>query len=135
MRPIVVYTDGGSRGNPGPSAWGFFIEHPDGRKEVEHGFIGVATNNEAEYQALLAAIRHLLEARVEGEVEFRLDSALVVGQVSKGWAVNAANLKPLRDEAQRLLANLPRWHMKQIPREMNRQADAAVNRALDARRG
>ena len=127
---LVVNVDGGARGNPGPAAIGVVVSEPGGGvlQEVSEP-IGIATNNVAEYRALL---RGVTTARSFGadELEIIGDSELVARQVTGAYRVKNAALKPLHDEALRLLAGV-RWRMRTVPREQNARADALVNQALD----
>lgn len=130
-----VWTDGGSRGNPGPSAWAFYARCTlVGGLVMTHRAAGVlpgnATNNEAEYAGVLHAAAWLYEMGVT-DATIHSDSSLVVGQVSLNWRVKAAHLVPLRDAVVRTLAKLPKWRMVQVPREENVEADRLVNFALD----
>lgn len=129
--PYTLTCDGASRGNPGPSAVGVSLLDPDGEPVVEFGgVIGEATNNVAEYQALIAG----LEAAVtHGAVPLavRLDSLLLVKQVMGEYRVKAPGLKPLHRRAVHLLAQLGEVTVAHIPREENTRADALANAALD----
>jgi ribonuclease HI len=130
---LVVNVDGGARGNPGPAAIGVVVADASGAPLERIGErIGVATNNVAEYRALL---RGLERARALGadEVEVIGDSELVAKQVNGLYKVKHAGLKPLHDEARRALAAFPRWQVRTVPRAQNAAADALVNAALDAR--
>lgn len=127
----VLYCDGASRGNPGPAAIGFVIFGPDGEPVVEMGsVIGVATNNVAEYQALVAGLE---AARSRGvtDLEVRLDSLLLVRQVSGEFRVKAENLKPLHRRAVALLRGIDRVRVLHVRRHLNTRADALANLALD----
>ena len=135
MQELLLYCDGGSRGNPGPSAIGAVVfdastEPPELIAEVSE-CIGVTTNNVAEYKALIAgleAVAHL-RARV---VHVRADSLLVIKQLRGEWKVKHANIKPLAAEARALLNNYEVVDLQHVPREENTEADALVNQALDA---
>lgn len=131
---VVLHVDGGARGNPGPAAIGVVVSDADGRlvEEVAEA-IGEATNNVAEYRALL---RGLERARALGadEVEVVGDSELVAKQVSGQYKVKHAGLRPLHAEALRALAGFTRWQVRTVPRAQNADADALVNAALDAAR-
>ena len=128
----VVHVDGGARGNPGPAATGVVIESPDGAVLYAGGeTIGVATNNVAEYRALLAGLEHARELGVT-DLEVLGDSALVVNQVNGTWRIKEPHLRPLREEAVRALAGFDRWKLRHVPRAKNADADALVNQALDA---
>ena len=135
VQELLLYCDGGSRGNPGPSAIGAVVfdastEPPELIAEVSE-CIGVTTNNVAEYKALIAgleAVAHL-GARV---VHVRADSLLVIKQLRGEWKVKHANIKPLAAEARALLNNYEVVDLQHVPREENTEADALVNQALDA---
>jgi ribonuclease HI len=129
---LIVNFDGGSRGNPGPAAVAAVLTTPDGAVVEERGeAIGSATNNVAEYRALLLAIALALEHGA-AEVELIGDSELIVKQVRGEYRVKDAGLKPLHAEAQQALRGLPRWSLRSVRREQNAEADALVNATLDA---
>ncbi|MBI3979149.1 MAG: ribonuclease HI family protein [Chloroflexi bacterium] len=130
---VTVYTDGASRGNPGPAAIGVVVDDGAGRRLTAFGRrIGRATNNVAEYRALLAGIE---EARRLGARWLRLclDSELAVRQLTGRYRVRHPDLLPLYERAMRLLGELDGVEIVHVPRERNREADALANRALDAR--
>jgi ribonuclease HI len=135
VQELLLYCDGGSRGNPGPSAIGAVVfdastEPPELIAEVSE-CIGITTNNVAEYKALIAgleAVAHL-RARV---VHVRADSLLVIKQLRGEWKVKHANIKPLAAEARALLNDYEVVDLQHVPREENTEADALVNQALDA---
>jgi ribonuclease HI len=135
---VFVHTDGGSRGNPGPSACGVVIVHSQTDEVLleTRKFLGVGTNNEAEYQGLLFAIELLKEFAPANGVEkviFRLDSNLVVQQMQGNWKVKDARMREYVVSAQATLRNAPySWSIEYIPREKNSFADMQVNMALDA---
>ncbi|MCQ5375456.1 MAG: ribonuclease HI family protein [Methanomassiliicoccales archaeon] len=130
---LSIYTDGGSRGNPGPAAYAVIIVDEKGMilKEFS-GFIRTATNNEAEYHGLIAALE---EARRLGadEVNIFMDSELVVNQINRKYAIKASNLYPLAREVFSKLMNFKRYSLHHVNREnpMIRRADALVNLKLD----
>jgi ribonuclease HI len=129
---LVLHVDGGARGNPGPAAIGVVIAHPDGEVVDEIAeTIGVATNNVAEYRAVLRGLEraHALGAR---EVEVVNDSELVARQLTGAYKVKHPAMKPLYEEAIGALAAFERWHIQSVPRAENARADALVNAALDA---
>jgi ribonuclease HI len=131
MEKVVVHVDGGARGNPGPAAVGAVASSPDGEPLLERGrYIGEATNNVAEYQALLLGLElaRELEAR---EVEVINDSELVSRQIGGQYKVKHAGLKPLYLEALRALREFERWSVRSVRRESNVRADQLVNAALD----
>ncbi|MCI0474697.1 MAG: ribonuclease HI family protein [Anaerolineales bacterium] len=131
-RKIILFTDGASRGNPGPAALGIVITDERGNAIESFGeAIGNATNNEAEYRALL---RGLERAAQHGDtIEIRTDSELLARQLNGAYKVRAENLKPLHAQAQRALKHFKRAMIAIIPRELNRRADALANAALDGR--
>lgn len=129
---LVVHVDGGARGNPGPAAIGVVVSDVGGAPVERLGeAIGVATNNVAEYRALL---RGLERARALGadEVEVVGDSELVAKQVTGRYKVKHPAMRPLHAEALRALAGFARWQVRTVPRAQNAAADALVNAALDA---
>ena len=128
----VIHVDGGARGNPGPAAYGYVLESEDGHELDARGeTIGVATNNVAEYRALLGGLERARELGAT-EIDVRGDSALVVNQVNGSWRIKEPHLRPLREDAVRALGAFDRWTLKHVPRERNAEADALVNEALDA---
>lgn len=129
---LVLHVDGGARGNPGPAAIGVVISRPDGHVVEELAeTIGVSTNNVAEYQALL---RGLERAAALGAREIRIvnDSELVARQVNGVYKVKHPAMKPLYSEAISRLSRFGHWSIESVPRARNADADALVNRALDA---
>ncbi len=130
---LILQVDGGARGNPGPAAIGVVVCDPHGQvlDEVAEP-IGVATNNVAEYVAVL---RGLERARVHGalEVEIVGDSQLVARQLSGAYKVKHPSIKPLYLEAIAALRGFERWEVRTVPRAQNARADALVNAALDGR--
>ena len=127
-----LYTDGGARGNPGPAAFGYVLEADDGTVLAAHGeAIGVATNNVAEYRALIAGLEAALERGVT-ELEVVSDSELVVKQMRGEYKVKNAALRELSAEAARLARRLEKVVYTAVRREHNELADRLVNEALDA---
>ena len=125
-------TDGGSRGNPGPAAYGYVLETADGTVLDARGeAIGVATNNVAEYRALLAGLESAIERGV-GELEVVSDSELLVKQMRGEYKVKNEALRDLVDEAHALARRLERVSYTAVRREHNELADRLVNEALDA---
>jgi len=124
--PFVVYFDGASRGNPGPSAWGVFV--PAGRSRRQA--IGRATNNEAEWQGFLAAL-DVAAAAGATDVEVRADSELVLKQFLGTYRVKAAHLAPYLAAAREKARRFKRLSVVHVPRGENREADALANAALD----
>ena len=127
-----LFTDGGARGNPGPAAYGFVLEGEDGTVLAAHGeAIGTATNNVAEYSALLAGLRRAAELGID-ELEVVSDSELMVKQMTGLYRVKNEALRDLSLEAASLARALPRVTYTHVRREHNELADRLVNEALDA---
>ena len=127
-----LFTDGGSRGNPGPAAYGYVLETDDGTVLAAEGrAIGVATNNVAEYSALIAGLERARELQV-GEVEVVSDSELLVKQMQGKYRVKNEALRGLSVEAARLARQLGKVSYTAVRREHNKLADKLVNDALDA---
>ena len=125
-------TDGGARGNPGPAAYGYVLEAEDGTVLAAHGeAIGVATNNVAEYRALVEGLRTAGELHV-AELEVVSDSELVVHQMRGEWKIKNEALRMLWEEAQDLAARIGTVRYTAVRREHNELADRLVNEALDA---
>lgn len=130
---IILYTDGAARGNPGPAAFGVVLTDPSGHEIYANGqAIGKTTNNVAEYRALLSGLEHA--APLADEIEIRTDSELMARQLIGAYKVRADHLKPLHEQAQRLLKRFKRVNIVIIPRALNRRADELANQALDGRR-
>ena len=135
MRVLRLYTDGAARGNPGPSGLGVLIEDADGlRLRALCRYIGTATNNRAEYLALIEGLRAAAELRPD-RLEVFLDSKLVVEQVNGRWRVKEPTLQPLHRQARELLTAFPSVSVGHVERERNRGADALANRAIDEWKG
>jgi ribonuclease HI len=133
LNPVVVYVDGGSRGNPGPAGIGVVITDPDSVELARaNDYIGVATNNTAEYRSLMLGLECArgLGAR---EVEIVNDSQLVERQVRGEYRVKKPELRVLHEQVLESLKNFERWSIRSVPREQNELADALVNEAIDAR--
>jgi ribonuclease HI len=132
---VEIYCDGGSRGNPGPAAIGAVVldptTDPPTRLASVSECIGVATNNVAEYQALIAGLE-AAQAFPSRAVRVRADSLLVIRQVQGAWKVKQAHLRPLVLRAQELLRAYEEVDLGHVPREENVDADLLVNAALDA---
>ena len=126
-----LFTDGGSRGNPGPAAYAYVLEAEDGTVLDARGeAIGVATNNVAEYRALVAGLERAVEAGVD-EIEVVSDSELLVKQMRGEYKVKNAALKELSFDAAQLERQIGRVTYKAVRREHNELADRLVNEALD----
>ena len=131
---VVVHVDGGARGNPGPAAAAAVVSSPDGDVLDEASeFLGVATNNVAEYRGLLLGLARA-KALGADEVEVVNDSELVAKQVNGEYKVKHAAMRPLYSEAMEALRDFERWSIRSVPRAQNADADALVNQALDAAR-
>ena len=133
-RRVVIEADGGSRGNPGPAAYGALVKDADtGRVLAEEGTtIGVASNNVAEYSGLIAGLRMVEQVAPGADIEVRMDSKLVVEQMSGNWKIKHPDMKPLALEANRLapFGTTYTW----VPRAQNKHADRLANEALDGER-
>ena len=129
---LVVHVDGGARGNPGPAAAAAVLSTPDGDVVDEaHEYLGVATNNVAEYRGLLLGLQRA-RALDADEVEVVNDSELVAKQVNGLYKVKHPDMRPLHAEALKALQGFARWSIRSVPRAENAAADALVNQALDA---
>jgi ribonuclease HI len=132
---LVVNVDGGARGNPGPAAVAAVLATPEGEVIAQRGeVIGHATNNVAEYRALLLGLE-LARERGANEVDLVGDSELVVRQVKGEYRVKDAALRELHDEVREALAGFERWSINHVSREQNAVADGLVNEALDRAAG
>ena len=129
---VVVNVDGGARGNPGPAAIGVVVSEPDGTviDEVAER-IGVATNNVAEYRAVLKGIERA-QALGASELELIGDSELVARQLTGAYKVKHPSMKPLHAQALAALSGFTSWRIRTVPRAQNARADELVNEALDA---
>ncbi|MQA75766.1 MAG: reverse transcriptase-like protein [Solirubrobacterales bacterium] len=131
---LIVNVDGGARGNPGPAAIAAVVTTPEGEVvEATGEAIGAATNNVAEYRALLLGIERARELGAR-ELELIGDSELVVRQVKGEYRVKDANLRKLHARVRAALAEFDRWSIRHVRREHNVAADELVNEALDAAR-
>ncbi|MBN1844072.1 MAG: ribonuclease HI family protein [Sedimentisphaerales bacterium] len=129
---LIIHTDGGSRGNPGPAAAGVVIADKHGRPLVAHGYyLGSATNNVAEYEGVLRALDQAARLGAT-EVEIFCDSELLVRQVHGRYRVKHPRLKPLYEQVVRRLAAFEKTSIQHVRREKNAEADQLVNAALDA---
>jgi ribonuclease HI len=129
---IIAYIDGGARGNPGPAGYGVRIEAPDGTVLAElHGPLGVATNNVAEYNGLLAALQWAVDHN-RTRVRIRADSELLVRQMRGEYKVKNPGLQPLYVRARLLVASLDEVIFEHVRRELNEEADRLSNLGMDA---
>ncbi|QUW82357.1 bifunctional RNase H/acid phosphatase [Streptomyces mirabilis] len=133
MREFIVEADGGSRGNPGPAGYGaVVIDAATGETLAERAeYIGIATNNVAEYRGLVAGLRAAHELDPAARVRVRMDSKLVVEQLSGRWKIKHPDMKPLAAEAARVFPP-DRITYEWMPREQNKHADRLANEAMDA---
>ena len=128
---IVAYIDGGARGNPGPAGYGVRIQSTDGTVLDElHGALGIATNNVAEYNGLLAALRWAVENNVS-RLQIRADSELLVKQMRGEYKVKNPGLQPLYVRARLLVAELDDVKCAHVRREFNAEADRLSNLGMD----
>lgn len=136
---LIVYTDGGSRGNPGPSAIGVFICDGKGQPIKKYSeAIGETTNNEAEYQAVIFALKKIKalygKKKVkESEIEIRMDSELVVKQLNHKYKIEEPNIQSLFLKVWNLMLDFSQVKFISIPREQNKEADKLVNQALGSK--
>ena len=133
-RRLIVEADGGSRGNPGLAGSGTLVIDPDsGEVLAEIGiFVGIASNNVAEYRALIAGVTKALEIDPHAALRVRMDSRLVIEQMSGRWKVKHPDMVQLVREAHRILAHTE-VSFEWIPREQNSRADHLANEAMDKR--
>jgi len=131
MKNLISYTDGGARGNPGPAAIGVVLKDEAGKKVDSYGRkLGVATNNQAEYQALISALESAKKLGAK-EIKCYLDSELVVKQMRREYKVKDKNIQGLFMQAWNLMTNFTKITFTHIPREQNKEADSLVNGVLD----
>jgi len=133
---VIVEADGGSRGNPGPAGYGALVrEAATGEILLErYASLGISTNNVAEYSGLIAGLRAALELKAT-HVDVRMDSKLVIEQMSGRWQIKNPGLRPLAAEAATLVGRFATVTFDWIPRERNKDADALANRAMDEANG
>lgn len=131
MNRAIIYTDGGSRGNPGPSAIGIAVVDANGKIFKEYSrYLGEATNNQAEYQAVIFALQKAKQLKIK-EVEIRTDSELIGRQLLGKYKIKDQDLQPLFIKAWNLRLDYDKVDIKIIPREQNKKADLLVNQELD----
>jgi len=127
----IAYVDGASRGNPGPASYAVVVRTPDGKTAFEIGkYLGRATNNVAEYYALITALDYA-QAQGIARLAVRSDSELLVRQMQGRYKVKSPDLRPLYERAKKLAAGLAHFAIEHVPREQNREADELANLALD----
>jgi len=130
-RQLTIYVDGGSRGNPGPSGIGVVILDANGKRLKDLSkYIGEATNNIAEYNALLYGLEEALILRAD-DIIINMDSELVAKQLTGDYRVKDPNIRPLFDRAINMLKSFNNFEVRHIEREMNKEADKLVNKAIN----
>ncbi len=128
----ILHTDGGARGNPGPAGIGVVLEAPDGSLLAQVArSIGEATNNVAEYRAVITGLETALEHGVT-ELEVQVDSELVVSQLKGQWKIKNDRLRGLAARAEILMRKFDKIELIHVPRELNADADKLANEAMDA---
>ena len=130
--PTTIFIDGGSRGNPGPAGYGVVVKNAE-EKILHHfsGYLGIHTNNVAEYSGLLAALEFALQKKLH-HVRILSDSELMVRQMKGQYRVKSLGLQPLHQRAKEMAALIPRFEIEHIRRELNGEADALANEAMDS---
>lgn len=130
---VVIYSDGGSRGNPGPSAAGYVIKNGQDRLMYEGGaYLGITTNNQAEYHGVRLGLEKAKELGVR-TVDYYIDSMLVVNQLNGQYVIRNRELWPIHERIKELIGQFDKVTFRHIKREFNQQADGMVNKILDAR--
>jgi ribonuclease HI len=130
---LRLYSDGAARGNPGPSGAGAVLIEPGGQVVAKLGkYLGTHTNNYAEYMGLLIGLKHAKSLGAK-EIEIFADSELLIRQLGGRYQVKSPSLRPLYEEAVKLLNDFSRVKLVHVPREMNAEADEMSNRAIDER--
>jgi ribonuclease HI len=131
MKRVIIHTDGGSRGNPGPAACGAFLTAEDGTVLKEHGrYLGTQTNNYAEYMAIIDGLEHAKELGAE-EVDMYMDSELAVKQLNGEYRVKNPGIAALFMRVHNLRLSFKKVRFTHVRREKNKDADRLVNEALD----
>ncbi len=130
-KKITLYADGGARGNPGPAGAGAYLEDGEGKPVARiYKYLGETTNNVAEYTALIFGLKEALRHKPK-KIEIRMDSQLVVRQISGEYRVKEPTLIKLFEQAQSLLSQFSAFEIEHIPREKNKEADKLANLAID----
>ncbi len=129
---VTIFTDGGSRGNPGPSAAGYVILNAQ-QEVVEEGgeYLGITTNNQAEYQGVRIALEKAIELKYK-RVDFKIDSMLVVNQMKGLYKIKNRELWPIHERIRELMTKFEKVTFSHVQREFNQLADGMVNKTLDA---
>lgn len=137
---ILLQCDGGSRGNPGPAAYGYVVYDITNQSNLDAAivlekcgnYLGLTTNNQAEYQGLIAGLTWIVKNTPDAEILIKMDSLLIVNQVKGLYKVKSPDLYPKYQEVRGLLSQLKSWSIAHTYREGNSLADSLVNEALDA---
>ena len=131
MKRIDIYVDGGSRGNPGPAGIGCVL-YDESRKKIKDfsKYIGLATNNIAEYNAVIYGLQEALFQKIDA-IRLFLDSELVAQQLAGEYRVKDAKIKPLFEQVLHLISGFKKVEIKRIDREKNKEADKLVNKAIN----
>jgi ribonuclease HI len=134
-RRILIYTDGAARGNPGPAGLGAILRDAETGEVLDElaRFLGIRTNNYAEWTAVEEAVRRALEIGAS-QLDLRMDSELVARQISGRYRVKHADLKPIHARVMAMLGQLESYTVGHVPRELNKDADRLSNVAIDERR-
>ncbi len=136
MTKLLLNTDGGSRGNPGPAAYGYVIQDITSGAgiilEKCGNYLGITTNNIAEYEAVIAGTKWVLDNHPDAELQIKMDSLLIVNQIKGLFKVKNPGLFPKYQQVMGQLARLKSWSIEHTYREGNSLADSLVNEALDA---
>lgn len=128
---VILYTDGGARGNPGPAALGFVLKAPSGEILVERGkYLGETTNNVAEYSALVEGLSTALDYTT-GRIEILMDSELIVKQMTGLYKIKQPHLQVIATEVKKFLNKFESYSFQHVLREFNKEADKQVNLAID----
>lgn len=131
---LRMFSDGGSRGNPGPAAYGYVIYDDAGNVLEKCGnYLGETTNNQAEYQGLIAGVKWVAENHPQAKLEITMDSLLIVNQIKGIYKVKHPAMKPLYMETKKYLSQLAGFTISHTLRGGNKVADELVNQALDSR--
>ncbi|MBX9568271.1 MAG: ribonuclease HI family protein [Candidatus Obscuribacterales bacterium] len=134
LRTVLAFADGGSRGNPGPAAWGAVLEQDGKDIATLNAYLGIATNNVAEYTGLVMVLEKAAELGIK-DLEVRMDSELVVKQMLGQYRVKNAGLIPLYEKAKMLSSRFPNFRIVHVRREYNKKADQLANQAMDMAAG
>jgi len=127
---IEIYTDGGSRGNPGKSACAFVVFKDKVEIVTKHFYLGIKTNNQAEYEGLIKGLEYAKESNYTN-VKFFSDSELMVKQLKKLYKVKDEGIKILYDKAEKIISQFESFEITHVRRELNKRADLLVNKCLD----